>query len=321
MKQINIRNYFFNIFGLFALVLVLAACGAAADGNSKEIKIGYQKNGTTLSMKNSKAFKNDFEELGYKVTWSEFNTGSSILEALNAGSIDFAGAGDIPSLFALDKGGSFKYIGSEPDGPTSEGILVGKDSGIDSLEKLKGKKVAFNNASIAQYLLTKSLESVGLTIDDIEVVHLTPPDASIAFGKGDVDAWVVWDPYLAVAESQGNVVLQTAEGLVPYRSFYFSTAEMTDEHPELVKTFVEHLGQIGKDIDNDPEKAARLMEEETKIAAETWEVILKRKNSRIKYIEEDAVRDLQTQVKDLLEIGLIENDMNVKESIWYPESK
>ena len=109
----------------------------------------------------------------------------------------------------LQKGSSFKYIASEPDSPASEGILVGKDSGIESLEDLKGKKVAFNNASIAQYLFVKSLDTVGLTIDDIEPVHLTPPDASIAFEKGDVDAWVVWDPYMTVAENQGNIILQT----------------------------------------------------------------------------------------------------------------
>lgn len=317
LKNINILVFFLLLFVSFVLV----ACSTSSEGTKGDINIGYQKNGTSLTLKNNGEFQKELESLGYTVTWSEFNTGSSILEALNAGSIDFAGAGDIPSIFALDKGSDFQYIASEPSAPTTEGILVSGDSTIQSLEDLKGKKVAYNNASIAQYLLSKSLHSVGLSLDDIETVHLTPPDASLAFEKNEVDAWVVWDPYLADAESRGNTILQTAEGIVPYRSFYFATSEIAKENPEVVRLFIEHLSQIGKDIDADPTEAALLLEEETKIPATTWEIVLERKQSNVQFMDDQALEDLQIEAKDLLEIGLIENEIDFSSNIWYPASE
>ena len=81
------------------------------------------------------------------------------------------------------------------------------------------------------------------------------------------------------------------------------------------------MGQIGKEINHDPTEAAKLMEEETKIAARHGKLFLKGKDSDINYMDEDAVHDLQKQVQDLLDIGLIENDINVEGKVWYPEGK
>lgn len=317
MKKFRVKHIVI-LFFFVSLSLLLIACSSSSGGSKDTINIGYQKNGTTLTLKSNGELEKALEELGYSVNWSEFNTGSSILEALSAGSIDFANVGDVPSIFALDKGSDFKYIGTEPAAPTSEGILVRDDSDIQSLEDLKGKKVAYNNASIAQYLLTKSLHSVGLTIDDIETVHLNPPDASLAFEKGEVDAWVVWDPYFADAESRGNRVIQTAEDMVPYRSFYAATSELTEEAPEVVELYIEHVSKVGKAIDEDPTEAAQLLEEETKIPVDTWTMVLDRKHSNVQYVNDEAVKDLETVAKDLLDIGLIENEIDFSDRVWQP---
>src|SRR5690606_6937572 len=171
------------------------------------------------------------------------------------------------------------------------------------------------NASIAQYLLVKALATVDLTLEDITPVILTPPDASIAFEKGEVDAWVVWDPYMTVAESNGHKILQTGAGIVPLRSFYLSSEKMVTEHPELVEVIVKYLGEIGREIDEDPTDATKLMEKLTKVPADTWEISLKRKRTDIKFMDEEAVKDLETQAQDLLDIGLIENKINFEGKI------
>lgn len=309
-----------KLFVILVFSILLTACGTA-ESKSKEIKIGYQKGATMLSLKDNKDFEKELQEKGYTITWSEFNTGSSILEALNAGSIDFSNAGDMPTLFALAKGSDFKLIASNPDSPATEGIVVGKDTDIESLEDLKGKKVAYNNASIAQYLIVKALETVDLTIDDIESVHLAPSDASIAFEKGDVDAWVVWDPYMTVAENSGNIILQTAEGIVPLRGFHLSSTEMTENYQEVIETYVKYVSQIEEKIDHDPTEAAELMEEVTKVPADIWKIALKRSNYDVQYMDDNALIDLETQAQDLLDIGLIDNAIDFEDKIWRPESQ
>lgn len=307
---------------LFLMLFLLTACGEDGGAGKKEdINIGYQKNGTTLTLKAKKILEKELEEDGYSIKWSEFSTASSILEALNAGSIDIANGGDAPSIMALSKGMDFVYIAGEASAANAEGILVSKDSGITSLEELKGKKIAFNKASISQYLLTQALESVDLAMDDVEPVFLNPPDASIAFEKGDVDAWVVWDPYMTVAESKGNIVIQDAEGIVPFRSFYFSTSKFVDEHPEIVESYVKNVAKAGESIDEDPAEAADLLQKETNIAKDIWRKVLGRKKSEVSFIEDEAINDLQAEADDLLKIGLITKAVTIKDHVWQPKSK
>lgn len=318
-KRIHVnRTIFFVLIFLFALILSACGSGNSNAENKGTIKIGYQKNGTTLLLKEKKELEKELNQDGYQIEWSEFSTASSILEALNAGSIDFANAGDAPSIMALSKGMEFKYIASEPSAPNTEGILVSGDSSIQSIKDLKGKRVAYNQASIAQYLLNQSLSSVGLTMDDVNSVILNPPDASIAFEKGDVDAWVVWDPYLTVSEAKGNKIISTAEGIVPFRSFYFSTSKVAEEKPEVVQKVVDHLNKVGKGINENPQEAAKVLETNTKIPAETWINVLKRKDSNAEIINQKAIKDLTKQVEELERIQLIEKSIKIEDYIWRP---
>ncbi|MFX7984951.1 ABC transporter substrate-binding protein, partial [Acinetobacter baumannii] len=72
---------------------------------------------------------------------------------------------------------------------------------------LKGKKVALNKGSNVHYLLVKALEKAGLKYSDIQPVFLPPADARAAFERGAVDAWAIWDPFLAAVEKQSGARL------------------------------------------------------------------------------------------------------------------
>ncbi|MBG9233602.1 sulfonate ABC transporter substrate-binding protein, partial [Bacteroides ovatus] len=84
-------------------------------------------------------------------------------------------------------------------------------------------KVAFNKGSNVHYLLVKALEHAGLTYADIQPIYLTPADARAAFVQRSVDAWVIWDPYLAAAERQlGARVVANGDGLVRNTQYYLA---------------------------------------------------------------------------------------------------
>ena len=75
------------------------------------------------------------------------------------------------------------------------------DSPLQTVADLKGKNVALNKGSNVHYLLVKALEKAGVSYSDIKTSFLPPADARAAFEKGAVDAWVIWDPFLAAAEA------------------------------------------------------------------------------------------------------------------------
>jgi len=300
---------------LLLLIGLLSAC-AAEGSETKTIKIGYQKTTDALLLKESEALAEELKERGYTVTWSEFNTGSSIIEALNSGSIDFANVGDMPALFALAKGMAFKIIGSHEDAPLTEGIVAAKESGITDLADLDGKKVAYNKASIAEYLTIKALDSVDLTVEDIDPVHLNPPDASIALEKGEIDAWVVWDPYMTVAAESGHEVIQTAEGLTRYSGFQLATEEMTENHPEIVEVVIHHLNEIGKALNEDPTEGATVMEDVTGVPENIWEISISNKEWGLLHLDDRVIKSVEEQADDLLRVGLIDDPINFDNIFW-----
>ena len=180
------------------LAVGLAAAGQAED---KTIHLGFQKYGTLILLKTQGLLEQTLEPQGYSIRWTEFPAGPQLLEALNVGAIDFGTTGEAPPIFAQAAGAPLVYVGYEPPAPQAEAILVPKDSPLQTVADLKGKTVALNKGSNVHYLLVKALEHAGLSYSDVEVAFLPPADARAAFEKGAVDAWVIWEPFLAAAEA------------------------------------------------------------------------------------------------------------------------
>ncbi len=143
--------------------------------------------------------------------------------------------GEAPPVFAQAAGADLLYVAYEPPAPTSEAILLPKDSPIRSVAELKGKKVALNKGSNVHYLLVRALEQAGLKYSDIQPVYLPPADARAAFERGSVDAWVIWDPYQAAAEQQLSArVLVDGRELVDNHQFYLATRTYAQRHPQVL---------------------------------------------------------------------------------------
>lgn len=92
-------------------------------------------------------------------------------------------------------------------------VIIAK-RGINSINDLKGKKVALAEPSPSQTLLISSLEAAGLEYSDIQVVATQDPVvASQSFKAPNVDAAVVWSPFdsEAIRDVPGSKVLLTTK--------------------------------------------------------------------------------------------------------------
>jgi len=117
------------------------------------------------------------------------------------------------------------YVANQPPAPAAEAIVVPKDSPLKSVADLKGRKVALNKGSNVHYLLVKALQQAGVKYTDVQTVFLPPADARAAFERGAVDAWVIWDPFVAAAEKQlGARVLADGNSLVSNHQFGLDVA-------------------------------------------------------------------------------------------------
>lgn len=312
-------------FTLFAAALgaTLGASLAAAPALAQEkvVRIGYQKYGTLILLKNKGLLEAKLKPLGYSVKWAEFPAGPQLLEALNAGAVDFGNTGEAPPIFAQAAGAPLVYVGYEPAAPQGEAILVPKGSPLKSVADLKGKTVALNKGSNVHYLLVKALEKAGVSYADIKTAFLTPADARAAFERGSVDAWAIWDPFQAAAEKTIEArQLTDGTGIVSNYQFYFSTRAFVEQAPQVVDAILAGVAEVGAWVKANPAAAAAEFSPLIGIPAPILEVALARQQYDVKPITPEVAAAQQKVADTFLALGLIPKPVGIADALRAPKS-
>ncbi|MFF7706481.1 aliphatic sulfonate ABC transporter substrate-binding protein [Pseudomonas sp. NPDC007930] len=305
--------------GLVALFAAAITLGVTSLAQAETLRIGYQKYGTLVLLKARGTLEKRLAEQGVQVQWTEFPGGPQLLEGLNVGSIDFGVTGETPPVFAQAAGADLLYVAYEPPAPTSEALLVPKDSPIKTLADLKGKKIALNKGSNVHYLLVQVLAKAGLKYTDIQPVYLPPSDARAAFERGAVDAWVIWDPYQAAAEQQLQArTLQDGTGLVDNHQFYLATRTYAQAHPKVVSTLIDEVRSVGEWAKGNPQQVTDEVAPLLGLPVPITLTSVKRQGFGAQFLT-PAVVDAQQKIADAFYgLKLIPKPLVIKDVIWTP---
>ncbi|SAL40743.1 sulfonate ABC transporter substrate-binding protein [Caballeronia telluris] len=296
---------------LFAVRPVFAASDA------KTLRIGYQKYGNFVVLKARGTLEKRLASQGVSVQWLEFPAGPQLLEGLNAGAVDVGTVGETPPIFAQAAGVDFVYIANEPPAPRGEAIVVPAASPIKTVADLRGKKVALNKGSNVHFLLVKALQNAKLAYSDIQPVYLAPADARAAFVQGSVDAWVIWDPYLAAIEKQTNArVVTNGEGLVHNTQYYLATRKFASAEPQLLHALLAELDAVDKYGRDHVPEVARLLSPLVGLDAATLQVALERTAYGVQPVTAETLA-YQQQIADTFnDLRLIPKKLVVSDARW-----
>ncbi|MHA4869217.1 sulfonate ABC transporter substrate-binding protein [Duganella sp. PWIR1] len=292
------------IYILFALPLLSQAA---------EIKIGFQKSAGLLSMMKTQGLSLP----GHTIKWIEFPAGPQMLEALNAGSIDFGSTGAPPPVFAQAGGVDLLYVGAEPAPVNSEALFVPKDSPVRTVADLKGKRVAFQKGSGSHFLLASALQKAGLKFSDITPIYLSPSDARAAFVSGGIDAWVVWDPYFASAQKAYQVrVLSDYTGLPQANGFYLASRKFVEQSPQLVSSLLEQVRLTGQWASAHQKEVSALLAQQTGVPTDIIATWMQRTHFGATPVTPDIAAN-QQRVADLFyQQKLIPKAVNIASRVW-----
>jgi len=280
------------------------------------LRIGYQKGDLLHILKERGNLDSRLKAVGYTVSWNVFPSGPPLLEALSTGNLDVGRTGDAPPVFAQAAGTPLVYIGAGKPKYEGSAVLVKAESNIHALTELKGKKVGLSKGSSAHYLLIKALESVGLHYQDVTVSFLPPADARIAFEKGEIDAWVIWDPYFAAIESTGDVrVLTTGLGLSADRDFFLASDTFAKDHPDIIKLFLEEVQTAGNWANAHRKEVAAFLSPILNIDIPSLEKATHRREYGLVEINEDIIQGQQDIANSFYAHKLVPKQVNVKEVI------
>ena len=299
-----------------SLATIMMLSGCAKQQQTTTLNIGYQKYGLLPIIKARGDLDKALKQQGVNVKWVEFPAGPQLLEGLNVGSVSFGEAGEAPPIFAQAANSNLVYIANQPAAPKAEALIVPKDSTIQSIQDLKGKRVVLNKGSNVHYLLLKVLEANHLKLEDIQVVYLPPADARAAFEKGAVDAWVIWDPFFASAEKQlGAKVLATGENLVSNHQFYLADRKFAEQHPDILKAVVNELNITTQWVSQHQTDAAKLLEKPTGLPLDVLNTSISRMGFGVKPISNEVAKEQQYVADAFYQQKLIPNKINIQAAI------
>ncbi|GII22756.1 aliphatic sulfonate ABC transporter substrate-binding protein [Planosporangium mesophilum] len=297
------------LVGLLAAAAVSAVAGCAngeshAAGASGPLRVGYQRYGSESLVKARNA--------GGDAAWSLFESGPALTEALKAGAIDIGETGEAPPVFAAAAKADFKVIATSAPVPRGEAVLVHDSSGFTSFADLKGRTIALNKGSNVHWLLVRLLAANHLSLSDVNIKYLKPAEGRAAFDNGQVDAWIIWDPYFALAEQPGVKVLVDATGLAGNREYILASPEALRTKPDKIRQFLVTLRQTTDWGIANPDERARVLAPELKIDESVAKRSLDRSAKALTPVTPDIAAELQDIADGFTGLKLIPGKVDMK---------
>jgi sulfonate transport system substrate-binding protein len=298
------------------ILVVLALAPFALTQNADNVlRIGYQKYGTLVLLKARGSLEKRLVLLHVEVKWTEFPAGPQLLEGLNVGSIDFGTVGEAPPIFAQAAGADLIYVGNEPPASAAEAILVPKDSRIKTVAELKDRKIALNKGSNVHFLLVKLLEKAGVQYKDIDAVFLTPADARAAFERGSVDAWAIWEPFLAAAQRQtGARILADGNGVVSNHQFFLASRPYAEKRADVVAIVLEEVAAVDQWAKTNPKEAATALQPQIGLDQATLELALSRGGYGVTPVSDAVLAEQQRIADAFYDLKLIPKHINIRDA-------
>ncbi|WP_325344183.1 aliphatic sulfonate ABC transporter substrate-binding protein [Xylophilus sp.] len=284
----------------------------------QEFRVGFQKGSALLLLVRKRpSLETRLRPLGVQsVKWVEFQFGPPMLEALGHGAIDIGSVGDTPPIFAQAGGSDIVYVAGTPS--AQHAVLVPRDSPVRSLADLKGRRVAFGRGSSAHNVAIKALALAGLTLKDVVPTYLAPADATAAFNGGNIDAWVVWDPYYAIAERHygARVLADTSDRRLASSSYYLAHRPFAGKHPAVITAAVDEIRQVTEWAGAHRADLAALAAEATGIDAPTWQAAFARAEFSVGPLTDAQIAQQQELADNFYALGIVPKKFTVRDIVW-----
>lgn len=157
---------------------------------------------------------------GYTIQWRAFATGGDVIRAMATGGVQIGEAGSASVAVAASQGQDIRLFWILADLSDAEALVARPGSGIARIGDLRGRRVGVPALSTAHYQLLAGLQSEGVDVRSVRIVHLRPAELAEAWASGTVDAAFVWPPVLNRLLAHGNRVA-TARSLADkgFRTF------------------------------------------------------------------------------------------------------
>ena len=319
------KNQFKKLISLSLMIILslalLVGCTTSkeeGDSSSNKIRIAIQPYPLYTPIYVAKelgTLEKALKEIDVEVEWTSFKSGPLVNESFASGQQDIGVVGDVPAIIAKSSGQNNIIISNASYGEKALAVLVKSGSKIKDSSQLKGKKIAYVKGSYAHHLLSVVLERAGLTLNDIESVNLAAGDIPSAIENGEVDAGVLWEPFITQLVNQNRAeVLIDGTDIKRGNLVIIATQDYATKNPEAIQTLLKVYNEAAQYIVDNPKEAAKLVADDFGLSEDELVEVFKNFNYSPKISNED-IAELKVVEEFLRKEKLTSSEVNIDEFV------
>jgi sulfonate transport system substrate-binding protein len=291
-----------------------AAGGGGTEGGTLTLDFATY-NPLSLIIKEQGWLEDELSEQDVTVEWVQSAGSNKANEALRAGAIDVGSTAGSAALLARSNGSPIKTIDIYSQ-PEWSALVTLPESGITTVEDLRGKSVAATRGTDPYFFLLQALEAAGVDQSEVTIENLQHADGRAALASGAVDAWAGLDPIMAAAEQDGAQLFFRDIDFNTY-GFLNATEDFLEEQPELAQTVVNAYERARAWAKENPEETAAILAEVAGIdQAVADSVIIGRTNLDVDPAPGDAQRSVLEKIGPVfVETGDVQNQQLIDEAL------
>lgn len=242
----------------------LVGCGSSAENSLDKLTFTYVTaplNVPSIIEMEKEIFADTFEDMGIEVAYAELTSGADQTQALASGDVQVLYAvGATSVILSAANDADIKVLNMYSRSPKAF-CMYAQDKALTTAESLRGKTIAGPAGTNLHELLVSFLAEAGMTLDDVNYVNMSIPEAKAALDGGSIDVALLAGATAYTAKQQGYTLVADGEGLIDAIIAVAVTDEFYQAHPEIIEIMNEAQSEISAFISENTDEALRITAE------------------------------------------------------------
>lgn len=264
----------------------------------------------TIIERNQNIFADAFADLGIQVEYAEITSGADQTQALASGDVQVLYAvGGTSVILSAANGADIKVLNMYSRSPKAFS-MYSSDESLNSPESLAGKTIAGPVGTNLHELLVAYLAQADMTLEDVNYVNMSIPDAMAALEGGSIDAALIAGATAYQAEQSGFHMVTDGEGLTSAIIAVAVTEEFYQAHPEIIERLTQAQEDIISFMKENPQETMEIVAQELDLDVAAVEEMYRDYDFDLAITDEDKA-GFQKTADFMLETEMIENPVDV----------
>ena len=294
-------------------VTALTGCSSSAEESLDKLTFTYVTsplNVPSIIEKEKGIFAKTFADMGIEVDYAELTSGADQTQALASGDVQVLYAvGATSVILSAANDADIKVLNMYSRSPKAF-CMYAQDESLTTPEALRGKTIAGPVGTNLHELLVSYLATADMTLEDVNYVNMSIPEAKAALDGGSIDVALVAGATAYTAKQQGYHLVADGEGLIDAIIAVAVTDEFYNAHPEIIEKLDEAQDEIADFMEENEEEALQIVADTLELDVAAVEEMVEFYDFSTELTDADKA-GFQRTADFMFENGMIENKLDV----------